>query len=78
MDKDINVIITKSYDSYDKPFTEFYEIIKRNPNEIVTPKYDYMSTMFPQEYIKGLKIYIDVLNNELTNLKTLLRIRSKL
>jgi hypothetical protein len=75
--KDINIIVTKK-EYYDKPFNEFYEIIRKNPSEIVTSKYEYLSLMFPREYIKGLKIYIDMLNLELNNLKTILHIRSKL
>ena len=75
--KDINIIVTKQ-EYYDKPFNEFYEVIRKNPSEIISPKYDYLSLMFPHEYIKGLKIYIDMLNLELNNLKTVLRIRSKL
>jgi Txe/YoeB family toxin of Txe-Axe toxin-antitoxin module len=75
--KDINVIVTKQ-EYYDKPFNEFYEIIRNNPSEIITPKYEYLSMMFPREYIKGLKIYIDMLNSDLNNLKKVLRIRSKL
>jgi hypothetical protein len=75
--KDINIIVTKQ-EYYDKPFNEFYEIIKKNPAEIISTKYEYLSLMFPQEYIKGLRIYIDMLNSDLNNLKRVLHIRSKL
>ncbi len=53
---------------------EFIEKIRRNPTEIMNPKYDYMSVMFPEEYIKALKIYINFLSEEVL----IYRIRSKL
>lgn len=53
---------------------DFLENIRRNPTEILNSKYDYMSTMFPNEYIKAMKIYINCLLNEIQ----IYRIRSKL
>lgn len=57
-----------------KSLDEFMEIIRRNPKEIMDPKYEYMSVMFPQEYIKAMKIYINFLLEEIL----IYRIRSKL
>ena len=51
------------------------EEIRRNPKEIINPKYDYMSVMFPQEYIKAMRMYI---NNLLSEKVNIYRIRSKL
>ena len=62
----------------DKSLEEFQEIIRKNPSDILNAKYHYMSVMFPNEYIKALKTYIDVLNNDLKNIKLMLHIRSKL
>jgi len=57
-----------------KDFDEFMEKIRRNPKEITDPKYDYMSALFPHEYIKAMKIYINSLLEEIL----IYRIRSKL
>ena len=58
-----------------KSLSEFMEEIRRNPKEIINPKYDYMSVMFPQEYIKAMRMYI---NNLLSEKVNIYRIRSKL
>lgn len=48
-----------------KSLDEFMEKIRRNPSEIMNPKYQYMSVMFPQEYIKAMKLYIKFLLEEI-------------
>lgn len=75
--KSIEIVITEG-NRCKNLFYEFYEEISKNPSEINNPKYEYISKMFPQEYINGLRIYIDKLNFELKNLKAILKIRSKL
>jgi len=57
-----------------KSLDEFMEKIRRNPRDIMDPKYEYMSVMFPQEYIKAMKLYINFLLEEIL----IYRIRSKL
>lgn len=79
--KSIEIVITEGNRSKNL-FYEFREMIRKNPyeihNEINNPKYEYIAKMFPQEYIKGLRIYIDKLNFELKNLETIFKIRSRL
>ena len=57
-----------------KSLDEFMEKIRRNPKEIMDPKYEYISVMFPREYIKAMKMYINFLLEEIL----IYRIRSKL
>lgn len=64
-----------------KSLNNFTETIRQNPTEIMNPKYNYMSNMFPHEYIEGMKIYIKYLLNEISKKEYDLqihRIRSKL
>jgi hypothetical protein len=57
-----------------KSLEEFMDKIRLNPKEIMDSKYDYMAIMFPQEYIKAMKVYIKFLLEEIH----IYRIRSKL
>ena len=64
-----------------KSLDEFLQDITKNPSEIINNKYQYMSTMFPQEYIKALKVYINYLLKEISKKDSELKIyhiRSKL
>ena len=65
----------------DKNLDYFLKEIKNNPSDIMSKKYDYISTMFPQEYIKGMKIYVEYLLREISKKEydlKIYRIRSKL
>ena len=44
---------------------EFMKIIRYNPKEVMNPKYDHIYVMFPQEYVKALKNYINLLSEEI-------------
>lgn len=61
----------------DKSLDDFEEI-KKHPYKIISSKYDYISIMFPQEYIKCLRVYNDYLKKELDNIKLTYKIRSRL
>jgi hypothetical protein len=57
-----------------KTLDNFLEEIKRDPKQILLSKYENISLIFPQEYIKALKMYINILLSEIH----IYHIRSKL
>ena len=48
-----------------KTLDNFLEEIKRDPKQILLSKYENISIIFPQEYIKALKMYINILLSEI-------------
>ena len=48
-----------------KTLDNFLEEIKRDPKQILLSKYENISLIFPQEYIKALKMYINILLSEI-------------
>jgi len=55
----------------DKSLNYFLEEIRRNPIKIMSDEYKYISVMFPEEYIKGMRLYIDFLIKELDAIRIL-------